>query len=829
MPEDEKNKELKQLSQLWSDRIKAIRHTVKTDAQGACTSTPLPVSSDADLFVGEVHAALSDTASIDPFQAGERTPEFSVNGASSPKQQRVLSLLTKLLVAGGILLLLVLVSYGLLNNPLRSQVAASSSTAPATFTQSGQNQPQEPVSRVNTNILLDDNHPVSLKIAQAYDQQGQHDYAIAVYEKMLENNTENQELHDFLTLSIVLCQDHLGSSEQMELAMKSVLKSRSPLVRVLANYHLCLQEMRHQQYLSARQRAYQAIALLDVVTPELTEIKQLRRNLHFIAAEAISHQVLMLSNQDECLPSYLWPDFETESSLLKDVDDQTLKTIIESGTSKLMQASVGPILEQGQQSTIRSWRIICNGASVNELLSRFSAKANCDVRWAQGTGKTSFFSRPVHLYLADATDEEFAVITAGSVGLTAEIDDNDTIVINDPGIDSYMSEQLSSLRKEAISSWQRFLLEYDQDPLLGNVHFVLGLLKSGHLDKTEATAEFKMVAQRFYASPLAPDALVNSADLKRQLYDYSGAYNDLKDVVEQYPDCQAIDRAYLSLGEVAVWLNKPEEAARVYSKVYHLNDAVDVRTEAALAAGRIYYQQQDYENAETWLSRYVRLETDNTRREYAQACLILGESWIELNKDELACDALQKSLHGKLSQEEYVRAVTHLLENYVRQGQYVHAFDIMNNIASRQYPQDAAVSLLILRSRALRQMGLIDNAVSILSDREEYLINNELKAQIAYEISECYMEQERFQLAYKKLMQTLQWAESGPLVQKSLLLTAKAAVKLKLDDEALKVCTELLNLSPDESIEKEALRLVASIYDRQNNYDRAALVLMRQW
>ena len=70
--------------------------------------------------------------------------------------------------------------------------------------------------------------------------------------------------------------------------------------------------------------------------------------------------------------------------------------------------------------------------------------------------------------------------------------------------------------------------------------------------------------------------------------------------------------------------------------------------------------------------------------------------------------------------------------------------------------------MLLLKSHVLRAMGLTDKAVALLTEREEYLVDDIEKARIGYELSECYIEEGRPELAYKKLAAVLEKSDSGP-------------------------------------------------------------------
>ena len=62
------------------------------------------------------------------------------------------------------------------------------------------------------------------------------------------------------------------------------------------------------------------------------------------------------------------------------------------------------------------------------------------------------------------------------------------------------------------------------------------LLQTLTEQKNDAIAEYKLVANRFSQISSAPYALMNSSQLKAEIHDYQGAREDLKQLIQQYPD-----------------------------------------------------------------------------------------------------------------------------------------------------------------------------------------------------------------------------------------------------------------------------------------------------
>ena len=844
MTEQTQKNDLESLSQAWSERVKGIRHLAqKGSRQGnpdsfvesASSDHVATVLPDEELFAGAVYEDLSVqqifAGDNDFYKTMDTSPAAvpSVPSIPLPAKRGHWSLITKILIGSVILIGFV---FGLYSAITSLSALPVTSTTPFQQTEPAKSESINDLSPREPEVLLSEEAPVSLKIAQDYSLQGDYGRAVAVYNRLLESlpqNAEEGKMRDFLKLKMALCMGQDGEVEESERLLKIVSKSRSVIVKILANYHLCLLDMQKRQYLTARSRAYQTIALLDAIGPDVNRMSDLRRNCYFLLAEAITRQILSLSDIKGDVPPELWPSFDTESDLFADMDEQSLRAILTTGSQELNQSLLGPKIEAIDTDSSPGWTVNCNGASIGEMMGQFSVSIGYDVHWKMDSDKSSIRNRSVNLYLRSASEQQCIMVTAGCAGLLAAIDDNNIITISDPTDYSYNSEHIAGLRTEAISSWQRFLVIYYEDPYFANVYFALGLLRTGQNLIDESLSDYKMLANRFPHSNLAPHALMNSAKLKMSLHDYPGACSDLMKTVEQYADYQEIERAYLSLADVTVRMDRYEEAAKLYRKVYYMENSAETQAVAAFASSQIYYQGQDFTNAEKWLTRYIDLEKDNQDHQFYQACLLLGKTWRAMGNSELSCDALRTSLSGQLDQNEYIEAVSALVEGYIEQEKFIQAIETLNEASSRHLSQDGSIRMLLLKSRSLRGIGLIDNAIVILNDREEYLIDNLLKAQVSYELSECYIEQGELDLAYKKLSKTLGYAAPGPMTHKILYKLVDVCLLLGLDSQAESICSRLLSLDPPEPIKQKTLEYLAAVYNKQKNYDRAALALLGQW
>ncbi|GAJ21661.1 unnamed protein product, partial [marine sediment metagenome] len=152
-------------------------------------------------------------------------------------------------------------------------------------------------------------------------------------------NAENHK--DLLWLRMALCRMKSGAPEQAERLLDTTAKSRSYVVRLMTNYHRSLLAMQKKQYLNARTRAYQAIALIDAVDTNKDLSSSLQSDCYFLVAESMTRNVLSLCDADADLPSKLWSN-SAEIDPFAGLNREQLETLLNSGSDYLNEGLLGP-------------------------------------------------------------------------------------------------------------------------------------------------------------------------------------------------------------------------------------------------------------------------------------------------------------------------------------------------------------------------------------------------------------------------------------------------------------------------------------------------------
>lgn len=692
--------------------------------------------------------------------------------------------------------------------------------------------------------------PLSLRLADEYFAAKDYVRTYNACNKLRQNlpGKEFELVRDFLYFRMAICmaqKSDLGKANEM---FRAVSESQSITLKALANYNLCLLEMNSGQYLKARTRAYKTIALTGAIASDYKWALTMERNCQFLAAEATARQTLSLSDTDKELPRKLWYH-EEEKDPLTGLDEVELQKVLNAGIELFNTGLLAPQIKSVESSsdspTLARWSVVCNGPGIEELMARFVSNAGIDVKWVRHTENNSVteqrpvsWNRSVCLYLPAATAQQVASVATGAVGLLAQISDTN-IIITDPTEYYALSEHTRMLNEYSIWLWRKVLLMYSDDHRAANAHFVLGVLQEQKGQASEAISEYKLVANRYAKTSLAPAALLHSSRLKTSLRDYLGASRDLKQLIEQYPENELVGQAYFNLAETTMKAGMYEQACSQYRKAYALALSTEFKAIAALGAGKCFYQQKEYEPALKWLTIYLEMvgaqqvaaqksakpELQNDHELYT-AYLLLGKTHLALGNLQQACEALDRTVKQANATDDYAEAIATLAETQIKQHDFVTALKTIENIRSWSFSQEQTTRFLLLKSEIMRESGLVEEASALLADRIQYLTDTKLKAYVTLEMARCEIASNHLDLARSYLTDAISSIDAGPYAQTASLELAEVCLKLKDYRQTISICKQLLGSSPSEQIEQQASKILATAYSSQKDYDKAAMALL---
>jgi tetratricopeptide (TPR) repeat protein len=688
----------------------------------------------------------------------------------------------------------------------------------------------------------------SLKTAETLYLQKDFKKAYAIYDQLRQNlssNPQDDSIRNFLQLKMAFCLKNAGDAEQANNLFLELLQSRFPVIKIAVNYHQCMLLMHTKQYLKARAKAYQVIALIDAVDWSCLGgtsdglgnnwALQLIKDCHFLVAECLTKEVLSLCDADKNLPSELWCR-GLKLDPFMGFEEAGLRSFLDSGSNRLSRALLAPDIQaiggEQKQGSVARWEFACCGASIEELFARFVSNTDFDIGWGFELDK-ALRNRPISLYMSAATAQQFITVAAGCAGLMARFDEEKIINIYNPLDYNSLSEHIALLCGQAISLWQKYLLTFSDDARVPNAHFLTGLLQAQQGQFNDAIAEYKLTANRYSQTSIAPFALFNSSKLKVGLRDYFGAKEDLKQLVEQFPDSRLYEQACLYLADVTKQTGALQEAARLYQKVYNLSLSLESQRASILGAGKCFFEKKDYENAAKCLAQFVNLAEDRTDRDFCSCCFLLGKAYLELEKYEQACQAFQCALTDQLPMQEYVETISALVKTHIRRGSLGEALILLESrpvgTHARQVTQEESIEISLLKASVLRSMSMYDEAIAALGDAAQYLPNSQLKARVFFEQGKSLIGKGDLEAARKSLSQILVFIAPGPLSCEVRCELAGICLKLGEYNQVVSICLQFLSSESESVLRQQVLDMLAKAYTCRKDYDKAALVLMGRW
>ena len=686
------------------------------------------------------------------------------------------------------------------------------------------------------NNTLVSEQPYSLKVAQAYYSQKNYKAAFSVYQNLYKAMPVNEELlKDYFYLKMGLCLKNILDYEEASHLLMLVSESRSPVVRTIANYHLSLIEIKRKRYLKARTRAYKTLALIKAIDFNDDWSLSFECDCNFLVAECLTRHILSLCNVGNDLPEDLWGVQERFTDPFEKMEETELRKFLSSGTEHLNEGLLAPVIKKLEDKTIYPrWSVVSYGAPFEELLSKYATSADIDIQWdleedLKGKSDTYIIKqKPVSMFLPSATSEQIGIIAAGCAELMINQEENqgkDILIIYNPDNYNSLNEHIDLLGKHAISLWQQFMLTFHSDERLGNVHFAMGLLQSQIEQKDNAIAEYKLVANRFSQISIAPYALFKSSELKANLRNYQGAREDLKQLIEQYPDTEIYGHVYLLYAEVTKKAGLDAEAAQLFCRLYNYGLSSKIKIASAFGAADCFYQSKEYEDAEIWLTRYLDLAKGNKNNEVYLAYFLLGKTSLELGKYEQACEAFRFAITEQNTREQYIEAIKALVQGHIEKNNFIEALDTLENVRSVALSQEQFVEILLLRSKIYRMLGVTETAIDVLRNRTDYLLESQLNARISYELAICYIANGNLELARKYLSEVLRISEPGQLTNEATFQLAGVCLEIGQISQTVSLCNQLLELNLPVMLKQKTQKLLAKAYNREKEYEKAILAL----
>ncbi len=743
--------------------------------------------------------------------------------------------------------------------------------------------------QVAEELEIGEAQPASWELAESFYTARDYKKAYLVYEKLLENLSGrgpggNEAIRDFLKLKMALClyeaEDAAGQNRSAKL-FTECLQSRFPVVRALANFNLIFIEMSKGQYLDARMRVYRTMALVSGLEEYLSA--GLWADCHFLVAQSVTREVLRLHNADMELPVGLWavPMVGAAAGQFPEIGQAQLQDFLHTGLEQVSEGVLGPRIKEIKSiaGLTGRWSVVCFDSPVGEVLARFGSAAGLDVHWDSSADAAR--QVPVAIWLREASAQDVIEIVSGCACLAAQPEGRQirdekgqiprpgSVTFINCGRYSQLAEHKRLLRREAMLLWQRFVSRWPGDRRMANAHFAMALVREFGGEMAGAIEEYELVASRFLESPLAPFALLSSSRARVKLRDYAGAKEALTELVTQYPDCRVADLAWLYLAEAAMQAGLYDEAARVFQKVYYLNQSKSVCSQGALGAAKCFYEKKDSLAAEKWFTRYLKSVAGQARRppllsatadkgqtrgqadqrDVGRAYILLGKTKMALGKLDEAGQAFEYALAGRPGEEEYAEVMLALGQVEMGRGNLLKALRLLEKIPTGPRIDERSCEILARKAQIFRAIGLPDSAIRILRGKVDYIADDRLRAVLLFELAKCYVVTGELTTAREILTSILLEIEPGSLVNEVRCELAEVCMKLGDSSQAISICRTVLKgcqrpgsvsgageaglsgaagdgtVSDSAAVQicRKALNILGTAYTIEKDYDKAAL------
>lgn len=656
---------------------------------------------------------------------------------------------------------------------------------------------------------------VSWPMAERAFQSKRYAEALLRYRRLLEVSQKipsEDMVSDFCRLRTANCLSQLGKGAKARELLERVTRSRSPIARGLACYRLAVADVDGGQFLQARMKAYQALAVLGA----LADAKSVEADCDYLICRALTVKALSSHNLDVGVD---WAAAE-HADPFAGLDEPALRELLRQGAHQLARAVLGPQVQKVESDTLaQQLAASCSHSPLEELLQRIATEAREDVRWKSVDSKAR--RRMVAVCFHSVSAQRLSEVACGSAGLVARFT-GEQIHIHNLQSATSLTDQRELILREAESAWRRFFLRTPKDPRIARGRFALANLCEATGNPLGAIREYQLLAHRFSADPVAPEALLRSARARIAIRDYVGARKDLLELLDRYPGYQSSDKVYLCLGQATMNSGLHEKAVRVFSKLYHLNLTPASRREASFGAGECLYHKGEYKEASKWLARYIRL-VKSPSPQLAEAYFLLATSESHQGNLDGAAQALHAALAAKPPAKRRAQVLMELARTEAQRQRFVPAVAALSRIEQERLDEEQLPEFLLLNSQVYRSMGLAEKALSLLHREIKAISDPETRAELEVELARCHADSGELKAARELLAKTLPALKPG---RKAHLAACELAQMCLADGQAAQAVTvirELLKSSCQPDIRKRAQLTLGAAYLALKDYERAAL------
>ncbi len=646
------------------------------------------------------------------------------------------------------------------------------------------------------------------------------DLAFARYQKLMEDaqsTWENQMVIDLLRMRSGQCLIRLSQIDLGREMLVRSTRSASPIVRAYSNYRLGKLRSTQGLHMQARTRSFMAVAalgMLDMPSP-------LEVDCDYLIARCMTEKVLSYHNPDRDIPTPRHEEYDPFVGL----SEGDLVRFLSEGAQRLNRSVLGPVVKlvpPGDNLNASCWR-----APLKEYLHRFEAETGIDVRWVNVSPDAR--RRPVTVYLDKVSFERAAEVGTGVVGLVSRLS-GATVEVHDVQAEESMGQTRSLIREEAISAWRQFFLRQPEDVRVPSGRLSLARIYEAGDDALAAIREYQLIASRFPRHLAAPEAIMRSAQLRIRMLDYPGARKDLIKLLDTYPDYEATDDLYLSLGRASLNAGMFEEAVGVFRKLYYLNLSPESQAGACLGLGKCYFGQKNYVEAARWLKRYLKQTYKTSGDELCEAMELMGKCHMAQGDPKRAVQYLLPAVSMDSSLRRDISATLTLAEAAMADENYVRAVGAVDRIDTQRVPDEQMYDFLRIKADVYSGMGLYRRALRTLRQGIDNTQNSRMRARLGYQMARNYIRASEYPMAHAVLTEVLGSGKLAPGAESQNAAVDLGEVCMLMDrpDQAISAVRSVAAASEDKKLRRRASKVLGAAYVMKQEYDKAAMAYAGQ-
>lgn len=759
--------------------------------------------------------------------AGNVTAEVraALNDIVNPPKRRPFSTVQVVLVINAIAVLALVAGLLLLlpgrTAPVVSQSPAAIREIIRIETHSEASGPAEEPASESVSASSGSQYPASAASGAAWDTaqkayaQGQYAQAMEMYRRLersaLANPAVDLSLAEIMRVRTAQCLLKLQQAEEATRLLQDLSRSRCPLVLAAANYQLAAVELAAGQFLQARMHACRAAGAAG-----FAQLSVLEQDADFMAANALTMKVLALNGMEASTPQ----PAPALLDVLTGLDQGQLESLLKESSALAGRSTLGPRAE-GTKDAAGRYDVCSAGSSLEDVLACLMKQAGGNIRW-QGVAPADR-QGAVMLSCRGVSAIRVGELACGSLGLIATAVGDD-LIVSDAASCTSLSQQKQMLADEALSAWRKSFLRFPGDARIAQGHYLVGLLSEAAGETAAAINEYQLTASRFTRDPVAPLALLRSARLRISLREFRDAREELNSLLDNYREFPGVDDAYLCLAEANLEVGLVEEARVIFSRVFMKEVSPAVKARACLGAGQCHFKVRNYEEATSWLGRFISLSKEAGSDQRFNALVLLGRSQVLLGKADDAAAALSLALKCQVKPEQLADTAIELACVNIARGQHLSALTAMKDLEKAQLTAAQRISLSVTMSAALRKMHLGDQAIAMLSRHLQTTEDKPTRATLSMELAQCLIESGQLPQAHRLMSQVL---NDLPAEQSAPAACQLAEVCLKLGkaQQASSLCEEIIKSDDlDKELVGRAKDILAHSYLAQKEFEKAASV-----